>query len=75
MRGSAYAGSAANLAAYLAFRLHDVREIQEELAVLGLSSLGRTESHVRAGIAAVSPRLARTTRRSGRSATFRGQRH
>jgi len=55
--GSAYAGSAANLAAYLAFRQHDIREIQDELGVLGLSSLGRTEAHVRAGIAAVSAAL------------------
>ena len=54
---SAYAGSAANLAAYLAFRQHDVRDIQDELAVLGLSSLGRTEAHVRAGLAAVSAAL------------------
>ena len=57
LRGSADAGGAANLAAYLAFRQHDIREIQDELAVLGLSSLGRTESHVRAGIAAVSAAL------------------
>ena len=57
LRGSGYAGGAANLAAYLAFRQHDVREIQGELAVLGLSSLGRTESHVRAGLAAVSAAL------------------
>ena len=57
LRGSAYAGSAANLAAYLAFRQHDIRDIQDELATLGLSSLGRTESHVRAGIAAVTAAL------------------
>jgi pyruvate kinase len=55
--GSAYAGSAANLAAYLSFRQHDVRGIQDELAVLGLSSLGRTEAHVRSGIAAVEAAL------------------
>ena len=57
MVGSAYAGSAANLAAYLAFRHHDIRDIQDELAVLGLSSLGRTEAHVRSGIAAVDAAL------------------
>ena len=57
LRGSGYAGGAANLAAYLALRQHDVREVQGELAVLGLSSLGRTEPHVRAGIAAVSAAL------------------
>jgi len=57
LRGSAYAGGAANLAAYLAFRQHDIRDIQDELAALGLSSLGRTEAHVRAGLAAVSAAL------------------
>ncbi len=55
--GSSYVGSAANLAAYLAFRHHDIRDIQDELAVLGLSSLGRIEAHVRAGIAAVQASL------------------
>jgi pyruvate kinase len=38
--------SARNLAHYLALRRHDVRELQSELARLGLSSLGRTEGHV-----------------------------
>jgi pyruvate kinase len=56
--GSPYGGSAANLAAYLAFRQHDIRDIQNELSVLGLSSLGRTEAHVRVGIAAVEASLA-----------------
>ena len=37
---------AANLAAYLALRGHDVREVQVALAELGLSSLGRCEAHV-----------------------------
>jgi len=57
LAGSSYTGSAANLAAYLAFRQHDVRDIQDELAVLGLSSLGRAEANVRAGIAAVRAAL------------------
>jgi pyruvate kinase len=52
--GTDYALSAANLAAYLAFRHHDVRDIQDDLATLGLSSLGRLEANVRAGIASVS---------------------
>ncbi len=52
--GTDYALSAANLAAYLAFRHHDVRDIQADLATLGLSSLGRLEANVRAGIASVS---------------------
>lgn len=51
--GTDYALSAANLAAYLAFRRHDVRDMQEELAALGLSSLGRLEANVRASIASV----------------------
>ena len=42
----AHRRSARNLAHYLALRRHDVRELQSQLAQLGLSSLGRTESHV-----------------------------
>jgi len=42
----AHQRSARNLAHYLALRRHDVRELQFQLALLGLSSLGRTESHV-----------------------------
>jgi pyruvate kinase len=38
--------SARNLAHYLALRRHDIRELQSQLALFGLSSLGRTESHV-----------------------------
>ena len=45
--------SVRNLIHYLALRRHDIRELQEELAALGLSSLGRMESHVLAGIEAV----------------------
>ena len=37
--------SARNLAHYLALRRHDIRPLQSQLALLGLSSLGRTESH------------------------------
>ena len=40
----AHRRSARNLAHYLALRRHDVRELQSQLALLGLSSLGRTES-------------------------------
>ena len=49
----AYRESARNLLHYLAFRRHDLRKLQEELAELGLSSLGRSESHVLATIDAV----------------------
>ena len=45
--------SADNLLHYLALRHHDIRLLQEELAVLGLSSLGRTESHVMSTLNAV----------------------
>jgi pyruvate kinase len=42
----AHRPSARNLAHYLALRRHDIRQLQSQLALLGLSSLGRTESHV-----------------------------
>ncbi len=48
MRESAY-----NLVHYLAVRRHDVRELQDELTRLGLSSLGRMEAHVMASLQAV----------------------
>jgi len=38
--------SATNLLHYVALRRHDVREMQAQLAALGVSSLGRTETHV-----------------------------
>jgi pyruvate kinase len=46
--------SAINLLHYLALRRHDIRQVQEGLAALGLSSLGRSESHVLATLTAVS---------------------
>jgi pyruvate kinase len=45
--------SARNLLHYLALRCHDLRHAQSTLAAHGLSSLGRTESHVRSGVASV----------------------
>jgi len=45
--------SARNLCHYLALRRHDIRPLQERLARLGLSSLGRAESHVLATVDAV----------------------
>jgi pyruvate kinase len=45
--------SARNLLHYLAFRRHDLRPLQGQLARLGLSSLGRAESHVLAAVDAV----------------------
>jgi len=41
-----YRKSAVNLVHYLGLRQDDIRAMQEQLALLGLSSLGRTESHV-----------------------------
>ncbi|HEY5121766.1 MAG TPA: hypothetical protein VII84_09355, partial [Acidimicrobiales bacterium] len=38
--------SASNLIDYLTLRSFDLREVQESLAELGLSSLGRAEEHV-----------------------------
>src|SRR5262245_17182458 len=48
-----YQGSARNLIHYLALRQHDVRELQNRLSALGLSSLGRSEAHVLASLDAV----------------------
>jgi pyruvate kinase len=53
--------SAVNLMHYVALRRHDVRQIQEQLAVLGLSSLGRAESHVLGALDAVLRVLYRMT--------------
>jgi pyruvate kinase len=53
--------SAANLLHYLALRRHDVRQLQEQLAALGLSSLGRAESHVLGAIDTVLRILYRLT--------------
>ncbi len=45
--------SAYNLVHYLAVRRHDVRQLQDDLMRLGLSSLGRMEAHVMASLQAV----------------------
>ncbi|MBF0288554.1 MAG: pyruvate kinase [SAR324 cluster bacterium] len=45
--------SARNLVHYLALRRHDIRPLQIQLSFLGLSSLGRLEAHVLAGIESV----------------------
>jgi pyruvate kinase len=56
-------GSARNLLHYLGLRQHDLRALQAQLAELGLSSLGRCESHTLASVDAV---LAALHRMSGR---------
>lgn len=53
-----FRASAANLAAYLAIRHHDLRGLQQALMVLGLSSLGRLESRVMATLEALRATLA-----------------
>jgi pyruvate kinase len=45
--------SARNLLQYLALRGHDLREVQDRLVELGLSSLGGSEGHVQASVDAV----------------------
>ncbi len=50
---SNYRDSARNLLHYLALRRRDLRPLQLRLAALGLSSLGRAESHVLATVDAV----------------------
>lgn len=54
-----YRASARNLLHYLALRRQDLRSLQLRLAALGLSSLGRAESHVLPAIDAVLDTLAR----------------
>src|SRR6185369_12666705 len=49
----AHRRSARNLAHYLALRQRDLRPLQERLAALGLSSLGRAESYTLASVEAV----------------------
>jgi len=48
-----FAASALNLSHYLALRQIDLREMQQRLMVLGLSTLGRSEGHVMATLDAV----------------------
>ena len=58
-----HTASAVNLAHYLALRRHDVRSLQERLARMGLSSLGRAETHVLANLHKVLGILHRLTGR------------
>ncbi len=57
----AYRKSARNLAHYLALRRNDWRPLQEDLARIGVSSLGRAESHVLANLDKVLGILHRLT--------------
>jgi pyruvate kinase len=58
----AYRDSVANLLHYLALRQSDVGDVQRDLAVLGLSRLGRSESHVLSSMDAVLFALHRLAR-------------
>jgi pyruvate kinase len=53
----AWRESARNLVHYIALRQHDLRQLQAELAGLGLSSLGRSESCVQSSLRRVLQRL------------------
>lgn len=53
----AFRDSAKNLVHYLALRQTDIRVLQEDLAILGLSSLGRSERDVMASLRAVQTAL------------------
>lgn len=46
LKNRTFIPSATNLAAYVGLRRHDLRTLQQQLATLGLSSLGRCEAHV-----------------------------
>ena len=59
-----YRHSARNLVHYLALRRHDRRDLQEWLSRVGLSSLGRAESHVLANLDKVLGILHRLTDQS-----------
>ena len=59
IKRESYLRSGLNLAHYLALRRRDLRDLQEALMPLGLSSLGRAESRVMANLDAVCASLAR----------------
>ena len=59
-----HAASATNLVHYVGLRRHDVRALQDRLAWIGLSSLGRAESNVLANIDKVLGLLHRVAGRS-----------
>ena len=65
----AHKASAINLAHYLAMRRVDLRALQEQLARLGVSSLGRAETHVLANLDKVLGILHRLAGRPWRSLT------
>lgn len=59
--------SAANLLHYLALRRHDLRPLQEQLAEMGVSSLGRVETHALSGVETVIQVLRALARQKARA--------
>lgn len=57
--------SARNLLHYLALRKHDIRNVQEQLAQLGLSSLGRSEGYVKNALYSVRNALKKLIDQAG----------
>jgi len=57
--------SARNLVHYVSLRRHDIRELQEDLGRLALSSLGRLESHVMATLDALMALLHKLQAKTG----------
>jgi pyruvate kinase len=74
----AFKMGAANLAHYLALRRRDLRDLQDQLALLGLSSLGRLEARVLpnldAVVAALAPHAGEPTPFPSPRAFYRGER-
>ncbi len=60
-----YRASTKNLLHYLAMRRADLREVQTKLAAIGLSSLGRAESHALSAVDAVLHAVCRLTDQQG----------
>jgi pyruvate kinase len=80
IRRRAFLSGAFNLACYVALRRHDLRDLQERLMPLGLSSLGRCESRVLPTLQALERSLAAccpqpsNARYPGSARFFRGER-
>jgi pyruvate kinase len=64
-----HVASAINLAHYLAMRRHDLRRLQQRLSWIGVSSLGRAETHVLANLDKVLGILHRLAGRAWTSLT------
>jgi pyruvate kinase len=60
--------SATNLVHYLSLRNRDIRTLQDQLHILGLSSIASSESHVLAQLQAIQQRLGRKYKRAQLSA-------